>query len=127
LGIDIATMSTTTSGVFYKDIIAGASTAAEVGAKTDSVRVTYAGFLKDGTLFDSQINFLLVPSGTIPGFRDGLMGMREGGRRKLVIPSDLGYGGHSVKNPSTGKITIPRQSTLVFDIQLLKVYNPAPT
>ena len=126
LGVDISSMSKTTSGVYYKDIVVGSSTAPEVTGKTDTVRVTYAGYLKDGTLFDSRANTLLAPSSLIAGFRDGMVGMREGGKRKIVIPSALGYGGRSQKNPLTGRITIPRQATLVFDIELLKVYNPVP-
>ena len=85
LGVDISSMSKTTSGVYYKDIVVGSSTAPEVTGKTDTVRVTYAGYLKDGTLFDSRANTLLAPSSLIAGFRDGMVGMREGGKRKIDI------------------------------------------
>lgn len=122
LGVDIPSMSRTTSGVYYLDQVVGAGP--EVTDKTDSVVVTYAGYLKDGKLFDNATGAKLVPSALIVGFRTGMIGMREGGKRKLVIPSELGYGGVTQRK-SDGTINIPRQSTLVFDIELLKVHNPA--
>lgn len=123
LGVDITTFSRTVDGVYYKDAVVG--TGVEVITTSDSVRVTYSGYLKDGTLFDSGTNSKFIPAAVVQGFRSGLLGMKEGGRRKLVIPSELGYGSQTVRDPSTGNITIPRQSTLVFDVQLLKAYNPA--
>lgn len=126
LGVDIAQMSKTTAGVYYRDVVIGAIDTLEVKSTTDSVRVTYAGFLKDAKLFDSGTGVTFQPSGLIQGFRDGMLGMREGGKRKLVIPSALGYGGTSIKNVD-GTIKIPRQSTLIFDVELLKVFNPAAT
>lgn len=122
LGIDLSTFSKTTDGVYYKDLVVGAG--AVVKSATDSIRVTYSGYLKDGSLFDSGTNVKFIPASVVQGFRSGLQGMKEGGRRKLVIPSELGYGSRSRRDPATGKITIPRQSTLIFDVQLLKVFNP---
>jgi len=125
LAVDIATMSKTSDGVYYRDIIVG--TGPEIASNTDSVFTTYAGFLKTGSLFDSGTNVRFLLGFVVPGFRSGLVGMKEGGRRKLVIPSELGYGAESLRDPATGQIKIPRQSTLVFDVQVLKVHNPAPT
>jgi peptidylprolyl isomerase len=122
LGVDISQMSKTKSGVYYQDLVVG--TGAEVTDSTTTLNVTYAGYLKDGKLFDSGTNASFSPAGVIPGFRDGMMGMKEGGKRKLVIPSALGYGGRSVRNSSDNTIKIPRQSTLVFDVEILKVTNP---
>lgn len=124
LGVDITQMSKTTDGVYYEDIVPG--TGAEVTDTTTAVAVTYAGYLKDGKLFDSGTNVTFAPTNVVPGFRIGMQGMKEGGNRKIVIPSSLGYGGTSVRDPSTGGIKIPRQSTLIFDVQMLKVTNPAP-
>jgi FKBP-type peptidyl-prolyl cis-trans isomerase len=90
------------------------------------VNVTYSGYLKDGTLFDSGTNTAFDVAIVIPGLRDGIIGMREGGKRKIVIPSELGYDGRSVRNLD-GSIKIPRQSTLIFDIEILKVTNPTTT
>jgi FKBP-type peptidyl-prolyl cis-trans isomerase len=87
------------------------------------VWVTYTGFLKNGNTFDSGINTRFLTGFIVPGFRDGLHGLRVGGRRKIVIPSELGYGGTSIKDPSSGRIQIPRQSTLIFSVELLKVHN----
>ena len=124
LGVDIAQMTRLDNGVYYKDIVVG--TGLTLADTAVSFNVTYAGYLKDGTLFDSGTDSKLTLSSLVPGFRSGVLGMKEGGRRKLVIPSEQGYGGHSVRSPSTGKILIPRQSTLIFDVELLKVTNPPP-
>ena len=128
LGVNISTMSRTADGVYYLDQVVGTGT--EVTTETDSVRVTYAGYLKDGTLFDSGVSAKLVPDSVIAGFRSGMIGMREGGKRKIVIPSALGYAGETRRErqaDGTEKIVIPRQSTLVFDLELLRAHNPAPT
>lgn len=125
LGVDIPSMSRTADGVYYADVAVG--TGPEVIATTDSVFLTYSGYLKDGTLFDSGTNVKFTLANVIPGFKSGLFGMKEGGRRKLVIPSALGYGSQSQRDPATGKITIPRQSTLVFDVHLLRVHNRPDT
>jgi FKBP-type peptidyl-prolyl cis-trans isomerase len=61
----------------------------------------------------------------IVGFRDGMIGMKVGGKRKLVIPSELGYGNRSRRDFSGG-VSIPRQATLVFDVEIKNVFNPAP-
>ena len=99
LGVDLTQM-TLRDGIWYRDIITG--TGAEVTAETDSVFATFAGHLKDGKLFDSGTNVKFDLKGIlrpIPGFRSGLNGMKEGGKRKLVIPSALGYGGQSLREP----------------------------
>jgi FKBP-type peptidyl-prolyl cis-trans isomerase FkpA len=123
LGVDLSQMSKK-DGVYYKDLVIG--TGAEVTDTVVSVNVTYAAYLKDGKLFDSGTNVSFSPSGVIPGFRSGLLGMKEGGKRKVVIPSSLGYGGQSIRN-TDNTIKIPRQSTLVFDLEVVKVTNPTTT
>jgi FKBP-type peptidyl-prolyl cis-trans isomerase FkpA len=123
LGVNISQMTRLPSGVYYRDVATG--TGDEITEKSDTVWVTYGGFLKDGTLFDSGINTKFQPTNVVPGFRAGLLGMKVGGRRKVVIPSSQGYGGESVRDPA-GKIIIPRQSTLIFDLEVIKVHTPAP-
>lgn len=123
LGVDVATMSQTTSGVYYSDIVVGTGT--EVTAMADSVTATYAGFLKDGRLFDSGSNIVFDLDAVIVGFRDGMIGMKVGGKRKLVIPSELGYGNRTRRDFSGG-VSIPRQSTLIFDVEIKNVFDPAP-
>ena len=121
LGVNIPQMSKTTDGVYYRDLLAG--TGPTVSDSAVSITVNYAGYLKDGKLFESKNNIVLTLSTVVPGFRSGLLGAKEGGRRKLVIPSELGYGHVSRKN-AENEIIIPRQSTLIFDIDVLKVTNP---
>lgn len=122
LGVNISAMSRTSTGVYYLDEVVG--TGPEIIEKTDSVFVNYAGFLKDGRLFDSGTNTRFVLNAVIPGFKSGMTGMREGGKRKLVIPSAQGYGGQTIRE-SNGRVKIPRQSTLIFNVEVLKVHNPA--
>jgi FKBP-type peptidyl-prolyl cis-trans isomerase FkpA len=126
LGIDLAAMTRTPEGLYLVDQVVGTGEA--IAANTDSVRVTYALFLKDGGLVESNTaNF--TPSGVIPGFRIGLQGMKPGGRRRLVIPSELGYGRVTQYTLVDGekRVKIPRQSTLIFDLEVRNVWNPAPT
>jgi FKBP-type peptidyl-prolyl cis-trans isomerase FkpA len=123
LGVNIATM-TLLSGVWYSNTIVG--TGASDTANTDSVKVNYMLFLKSGVKVDSGTGSVFQPSGVITGFRIGMIGMKEGGKRKVVIKSELGYGNEAIKDPTTGAIRIPRQSTLIYDIELVQVYNPVP-
>ena len=125
LNVNIATMTRHPSGLFYRDSVVG--TGADVTDASDTIVVNYAGYLKDGKLFDSGNNATFTRQGVVAGMRDGVVGMKVGGTRKLVIPSELGYGGVSQKNTTTGEITIPRQSTLIFNVTLLRVNTPAAT
>ena len=91
------------------------------------VSVLYVGRLSDGTVFDSSeahdnqpLTFQLGSQGIIPGFQVGVNGMREGGQRVIAVPPSFGYGAEDVKD-ADGNVVIPGNSTLVFEIQLLKV------
>lgn len=91
------------------------------------VSVLYVGKLQDGTVFDSSaahnnepLKFQLGSQGLIAGFQVGVNGMKEGGERLIAIPPALGYGTQDVKDAS-GKVIIPANSTLIFDIKLVKV------
>src|SRR5437870_12801326 len=87
-----------------------------VGGKT--VAVHYTGWLTDGTKFDSSVDrgqpfqFRIGAHQVIAGWDQGVVGMRIGGKRHLVIPPDMGYG-------PGGMGPIPPNSTLVFDVELL--------
>lgn len=99
-----------------QDIQVGTGTAAKNG---DKLSVHYTGTLKSGTVFDSNVgkspfSFTLGAGSVIKGWDEGLVGMKMGGRRKLVIPPSLGYG-----DQATG--SIPAGSTLYFNVQLVKV------
>ena len=127
LGVDISAMTRTPEGVYYLDEVVGAGDDSVV-AETDSMRVTYALYLKDGRLVESGTNVRFMPASLIEGFRIGVTGMKPGGRRKLVIPSELGYGRFTQYEFEDGQvkaIKIPRQSTLIFDVDLHAVFNPA--
>lgn len=122
LAVDIASFSRKESGVYYRDVRIGTG---EEAAAADQVTITYAGYLKDGTLFASQSTPFQEPlSVFVPGFRDGIVGMRPGGVRKLVIPSALGY---SWQGRTDGSVRIPRNATLVFDVELFVVTKPTTT
>ncbi|MHB1769674.1 MAG: FKBP-type peptidyl-prolyl cis-trans isomerase [Minisyncoccota bacterium] len=98
-----------------------------VAAPGDTVTVNYVGSLTDGTVFDASANhgttgftFTLGAGQVIKGWDEGIVGMRVGGTRKLVIPASLAYGNQAVGN------VIPANSTLVFTVELLKVQTPKP-
>lgn len=115
LGVDLEQMTKTASGLYYQDILVGTGVEAVV---TDEVTVHYTGYLHTGTEFDSSqggdpVSFPL--SGVIPGWREGVTGMRVGGKRKLVIPYDLAYGKAGIPN------VIPPYATLVFDVELVGI------
>jgi FKBP-type peptidyl-prolyl cis-trans isomerase FkpA len=119
LGINIANMTRTSSGLYYQDTTVGTGTEAAAGRR---VEVLYRGWLADGTLFDEAQNpanplrFTLGAGEVIRGWDEGVAGMRAGGVRKLVIPPALGYG-----NRPFGPI--PANSILVFEVRLLAVLN----
>jgi peptidylprolyl isomerase len=103
-----------------QDLIIGTGKEAKEG---DTVDVRYVGVLrKDGKEFDSSwkradnnFSFTLGGGQVIPGWDQGVVGMKEGGRRRLIIPAELGYG-------ATGAPpTIPANAALVFDVDLKKV------
>jgi peptidylprolyl isomerase len=110
-------MTTTPSGLQYRDDAVGEGREAKAG---DTVSVHYTGTLQNGSKFDSSrdrgqpFQFPLGAGRVIRGWDEGVAGMRVGGRRTLVIPPDLGYGGRPVG-------PIPPNSTLNFDVELLDV------
>lgn len=91
----------------------------------DWVSVHYTGCLEDGTKFDSSldrgepIEFPLGVGYVIPGWDQGLVGMKEGGRRRLTIPSHLAYGANGAGG------VIPPFATLVFEVNLVRVQKAA--
>ena len=108
----------TKSGLAYADLKVGTGKEAKAG---HTVTVHYTGRLKDGTKFDSSVDrnkafpFELGAGEVIKGWDEGVAGMKEGGKRKLVIPPELGYGVRGA-----GK-AIPPNAVLVFEVELLKV------
>lgn len=112
LGIDLASMTQTASGMFFKDIVVGTGTEVSSGV---NVFVEFTGWLKDGSEFDSgAFDFDVGVGAVIPGFDEGVMNMRVGGVRKIVLPPDLAYG-------SAGTRGIPGNATLIFEIEVTSV------
>jgi FKBP-type peptidyl-prolyl cis-trans isomerase FkpA len=109
---------TTASGLQYQDIVVGDG---GVAIPDVTISVHYSGWLTDGTKFDSSIDrdkpFVLTLGQTrvIQGWQEGLQGMKEGGKRRLIIPPTLGYGEGGFPPD------IPPNATLIFDIELLEV------
>ncbi|MBH48074.1 MAG: peptidylprolyl isomerase [Halobacteriovorax sp.] len=108
----------TESGLAYKILKAGEGASPK---PDDVVKVHYTGTLIDGTVFDSSRESgkeLEIPlNRVIKGWTEGLQMIAPGGQIKLVIPAELGYG-------SAGAGTIPPESTLVFDVELIEVMQP---
>ncbi len=106
-----------------QDVTTGGGQEAKIGS---TVRVHYVGTLADGTKFDSSrdrgapFEFRLGAGGVIPGWEQGIQGMKVGGTRILVIPPSLAYGAQGVKNQQ-GQYVIPPNATLIFEVELLEV------
>jgi FKBP-type peptidyl-prolyl cis-trans isomerase len=106
----------TPEGLRYIDIRTGSGDTASPGRIAE---VNYTGYLLDGTVFDTScpsnravLWAIVGGSDLIAGFDLGMMGMRPGGVRRLIIPPELGYGSNDVG-------IIPANSTLIFDVQLI--------
>ena len=108
---------TTETGLQYKVITEGTGASP---MPNDNVTLHYHGTLIDGTVFDSSVDKgkpITMPANRfIPGFTEGLLMMKEGGKRVLYIPSNIGYG----DRPAPGS-KIPPGSALVFEIELISV------
>lgn len=120
--VDEDDYTTTDSGLQYFDIEEGDGVEAETGMV---VSVDYTGWLTDGIKFDSSLDagqpytFTLGNGEVIPGWDEGLVGMKVGGKRQLLIPADLAYGAEG-----SGGV-IPPGATLVFDVELVDVQEAA--
>lgn len=116
---------TTASGLQYAEITVGTGTLAQAGSH---VAVHYTGWLADGTGFDTSagLNPLQLTLGlheVIPGFEEGIAGMKIGGKRRLFVPPGLGYGPTAVYD-GNGRLVIPGNSNLIFDVELVGVQGP---
>lgn len=109
----------TATGLQYEDVRLGNGPAAAPGLQAS---VHYAGWLVDGTMFDTSRNagrgpfsFQVGAGQVIEGWDEGVAGMRIGGVRRLIIPSELGYGAAGAGGD------IPPNATLIFTVELLDV------
>ena len=106
-------------GLQIENLSVGKGAEAKAGK---SVEVHYTGWLTNGKKFDSSLDrgdpftFQLGAGQVIKGWDQGVAGMKEGGKRKLTIPAELGYGARGA-----GGGLIPPNATLVFEVELLKV------
>jgi FKBP-type peptidyl-prolyl cis-trans isomerase len=109
--IVIASMTKTDIGDYYKDLKQG--TGAELVAST-TVVFSYQTYLKTGQIVDQVIGGQVDLNTVVRGLQDGMVGMREGGERIIVVPSALAFGPFN-------KPPIPPNSTLVFDVILTEI------
>ena len=85
----------------------------------DVVQINYVARLTDGTQFDKGELVPMKLDEVIPGFGEGITRMQKGGKYRLTIPAEKAYGPEEKRNPQTGKVVIPANSALVFDVDLL--------
>lgn len=111
-------MKKTASGLQYEDLVAGSGNSPSPGKQ---VTVHYTGWLTNGTKFDSSLDknqpftFTIGKGEVVPGWDEGVMSMKLGGKRKLIIPPELGYG-----TSGSGRV-IPPNATLVFEVILMDI------
>ena len=113
LNIDLGSMTRTSSGLYIETISEGTGGPSVAG---NVWTVLYVGFLSNGDVFDSSdqsgpFNFILGTGGAVDGFDEGVLGMKLGGIRLIIMPPSLGYG-----NSARG--SIPAGSILIFRIEL---------
>lgn len=121
LDVDLEAMEARPSGLYVQDLVVGEGIRADSG---DVASVRYVGWLPSGVEFDrsregAPFEAALGYGRVIAGWDQGVVGMRVGGRRKLVVPPALGYG-------DAGRSRIPAGSTLVFEIELVGVEDRTP-
>jgi FKBP-type peptidyl-prolyl cis-trans isomerase FkpA len=114
LGVDITKMMRRNSGLYVQDLQTGTGA---VAAQTRTAVVRYTGYLPNGKEFDSgEITISIGAGKVIRAWDEGVLGMRVGGKRRLVSPPHLAYGSRGAPP------TIPANAVLVFDMELTQVY-----
>ncbi|MGK7890234.1 MAG: FKBP-type peptidyl-prolyl cis-trans isomerase [Leptolyngbyaceae cyanobacterium] len=114
----VAEVITTESGLQYVELVEGTGATPVTGS---TVQVHYTGTLENGAVFDSSrdrgrpFSFRIGVGQVIKGWDEGVGSMQVGGRRKLIIPSELGYGTRGAGG------VIPPNATLIFDVELLRI------
>ena len=111
-----------TQGVEVETLTAGSG---PMPTAEDVVLINYTGKLTNGTEFDKGQRAPLSLDAVVPGFAEGLTRMQKGGKYRLTIPSDKGYGAEEKRNPQTGQVVLPANSDLVFEVELLDFRSKA--
>lgn len=110
LGVNLAQSTKTQNGVYYRDITVGSGASVTNGNTLD---VGYTGWLSSGFQFESNTySFILGTGNVIPGWHDGMQGMRVGGVRQIIIPPHMAYG-------AMGSGPIPGNAVIVFRVEIL--------
>jgi len=109
LNVNIASMTKTSSGAYYRDLVVGAG---DPISGQPTVVISYIEFLKDGSVVGTVSSATQQLSRMIPGLQEAVQGMKPNGERLIVVPSALGYGN---SNTVPG---VPPNSTLVYDVIL---------
>ena len=118
LGIDLSKIKTSDTGLQYVEEVVGEG---DFPMEWEMVTVHYTGKLLDGKVFDSSVkrndpfSFVIGVGQVIKGWDEGVGSMKPGGKRTLIIPSDLAYGSRGAGG------VIPPDSTLVFEVELLSI------
>jgi FKBP-type peptidyl-prolyl cis-trans isomerase len=120
LEVDLAASTKTASGLYYRDILVGPG-AQVAGAGAVAVTTGYSLYLRTGELIQSGDFALTLDGGAgtqraIPGYEEGVRGMRVGGQRQLIIPPHIAYG----ESPPSGS-GIPKNAILVYTITLTSI------
>jgi FKBP-type peptidyl-prolyl cis-trans isomerase len=117
-------------GLKIIDLTVGTGAAAKTG---ENAEVQYTGWLTTCRQFDSSrspgrttFTFVIGQGQVIGGWDEGLLGMKVGGKRKLIIPPELAYGAQGQTDQTTGAQIIPPNATLIFEIEL-KSLKPGPS
>ncbi len=123
LGIRFSDYKKDTSGIYYLDVVVGSGLTI---VPKSTVNYFYTGYLNDGRRFGTNIggsafNTIVGSGGVIRGIDRGLLGMNQGGRRRMIIPPALAYGDTTVGN------AIPAGSVLIFEIDAAGVTAPTTT
>lgn len=114
LNVDLSKMTRRPSGLYVQDFQVGTGS---VAAQSRTAVLRYTGYLADGTQFDSgEITIAIGAGKVIRAWDSGVLGMRVGGKRRLVSPPHLAYGSRGAPP------TIPPNAVLVFDMELTQVY-----
>ena len=112
LNINIARMTKTAAGTFYRDTIIG--TGATLTSSEAVMIWSYLGVLKNGQVFATATNETTTLAAQVGGLRDAMRGMKVGGERIIVIPSALGFGSVQIG-------LIPPNATLIYDVKLIQL------